>query len=218
MLLIVLLLCQVNEFKEKPYRVLFIGNSYTYMNQMPELFRDRATAAGFNVKVDWVTSGGMTLSQHASSSKTQQKLSQGFDFVVLQEQSLMPLQDLEKTLDSVQTLAKEIRRKGGEPLLMMTWGRQKGWGPFSDFKGMNEKLIERYQHLAKKLNLRVIPVAQVWQFLVERDPNIELWKTDGSHPSRIGSEVIADILVKYVFEPELFSVEHMSEFILETTP
>src|ERR1700690_4637148 len=49
-------------------RVLFIGNSYTYVNDLPTVFRDLARSTGQNVETGMVAEGGETLAQHAASS------------------------------------------------------------------------------------------------------------------------------------------------------
>ena len=53
---------------EKKIRVLFIGNSHTYYNDMPELFRERAERDGFACEVTMLAHGGWRLSQHAKGT------------------------------------------------------------------------------------------------------------------------------------------------------
>ena len=48
-------------------RVLFLGNSFTYVNDLPTVFRDFARAAGQNVETSMVANGGETLAQHATA-------------------------------------------------------------------------------------------------------------------------------------------------------
>ena len=46
--------------------ILFIGNSYTYYNDMPKMLESLARAAGFYAEVASVTKGGYTLARLAS--------------------------------------------------------------------------------------------------------------------------------------------------------
>ena len=72
-------------------RVLFLGNSYTYVNDLPTVFRDLARAGGQNVETGMVANGGETLAQHAASPDSLGAIrGSGWQFVVLQEQSEIP--------------------------------------------------------------------------------------------------------------------------------
>lgn len=77
---------------------MFVGNSYTYYNDMPEVyFKKAAEADGYDVTVTAVTRGGAYLYQHADQDNEQGKrLRQEirgvhYDVAVIQEQSLMSL-------------------------------------------------------------------------------------------------------------------------------
>jgi hypothetical protein len=70
---------------EKTVRVLFVGNSLTFSNDMPEMFAELARSGGYDVKVDMAAQGGWTLSDHASSQLTLNKIDETWDFVILQE-------------------------------------------------------------------------------------------------------------------------------------
>ena len=72
-------------------KILFIGNSFTYVNDLPQTFYQLATKAGKIVYVDNITMGGATLQMHLQNQATLQKINEKhWDFVVLQEQSQIP--------------------------------------------------------------------------------------------------------------------------------
>src|SRR5678816_986615 len=72
-------------------RVLFIGNSYTYVNDLPGTFAKLARATGHDVVTGMVAAGGATLGQHASATTTKRAIdSLRWDYVVIQEQSQIP--------------------------------------------------------------------------------------------------------------------------------
>eukprot|EP00754_Rhynchopus_humris_P003599 Rhum_TRINITY_DN11891_c0_g2::Rhum_TRINITY_DN11891_c0_g2_i1::g.47608::m.47608 len=86
------LLCVASVSGQTNQRVLFIGNSYTFGNDLPNLYRQLATSLlpGVAVTVDSDTAGGRRLAQAAQSASVLQKLAAGsFDFLVLQEQSIV---------------------------------------------------------------------------------------------------------------------------------
>ena len=52
--------------ENKSYKILFIGNSYTYVNNLPAIFGEIAKEAGYNMHIAAVTNGGWTLEKHAT--------------------------------------------------------------------------------------------------------------------------------------------------------
>ena len=72
----------------RPLRVLFIGNSATYVNKLPETLERLAGQAGYSLKVESVTKGGYTLAQYAVSDALREQIAAGgYDVVFLQENS-----------------------------------------------------------------------------------------------------------------------------------
>ena len=89
-------------------RILFIGNSYTYYNDMPlSLFAPMAKAAGYCVEVGSVTKGGYKLEQFEDQNDEKGKEAERvlsekqFDFVVIQEHSVRPASDPDKFRNTV---------------------------------------------------------------------------------------------------------------------
>ena len=71
--------------------ILFIGNSYTYQNNLPQILAELAKSGGQAIAVDMVAEGGWKLLQPATSAPTLYKIGQQkWTFVVLQEQSVVP--------------------------------------------------------------------------------------------------------------------------------
>jgi hypothetical protein len=72
-------------------RVLFLGNSYTSYNNLPQLVQSLSSSAGKTLIIDSNMPGGMTVSGHVNDATTIAKISQGnWDYVVIQEQSQIP--------------------------------------------------------------------------------------------------------------------------------
>ena len=190
-------------------RVLFIGNSYTYYNEMPTaLFAPFAAAAGFPVEVTAVTKGGWTLEKMADpadehGARAAEALKEPYDYVVLQEQSLRPILEPERFYGAVRKLAAAVREKGGKPILYATWGRKPGHEKLEELGLTNETmtlaLSAAYRRIGEELE---IPVAYVGQAFYEAKG--ELYDPDGSHPSLAGSYLAAATLCAKMFwiDPE----------------
>ena len=72
-------------------RVLFLGNSYTSFNDLPQLLTGLAADMGHVVETASNTPGGYTLQGHASNDTSLDLIAEGgWDFVILQEQSQVP--------------------------------------------------------------------------------------------------------------------------------
>jgi hypothetical protein len=186
-------------------RVLFIGNSYTYANGLPEMFATLSQAGKHPVALDMAAVGGWTLAQHLGATETQDKLNgRQWDFVVLQEQSVVPAIPAARTTGmypAVREFRTRIRALKAEPVLFLTWGRKDGLpdSGFPDFASMQDSLTAGYLGIADELDERVAPVGVAWQTGVGRDPGLALWDTDGSHPSASGTYLAACVLYATLF-------------------
>ncbi len=185
-------------------RVLFIGNSYTYVNDLPQMLANIANYAGDTVIYDSNTPGGYTLSQHYFNATTISKIKQGnWDYVVLQEQSQYPSFPIGQVeaevfpyaylLDSIINLNNPC----AETIFYMTWGRKNGdqgncpsWPPVCTYKGMDSLLRLRYEIMAKNNNAILSPVGAVWREIINNS-SIELYQPDQSHPSYAGTYAAA---------------------------
>jgi hypothetical protein len=188
--------------KSKTYKILFVGNSYTYYNNMPaRYFSQLMGAAGYKVKVLALTKGGWTL---LNSSNAQDELGsqvdnvlthQKFDFVILQEQSMTPAVNVGSFYNGVKRLDSKIRESGGIPVLYATWGRKQGSGDLTatglTAETMTWKLAAAYEHMGQTHDIPVAHVGLAFWDIVQNHRNIALHDPDMSHPSAEGSYLAA---------------------------
>ena len=196
--------------KDKVYQILFIGNSYTYYNDMPTVyFQKIAEACGYKIQVTTVTKGGYKLSKHADPADPYGErvaaylsVSGLYDYVILQEQSVLPATDPEAFYASVRNLAERIRAVGAKPVLYATWGRKEGCEKLTEIGMTNESMtwsiMAAYVSIGKELDIPVVPVGLA--FLdVNTNADIELYDPDMSHPSAYGSYLAAMSLFSGIF-------------------
>jgi hypothetical protein len=180
-----------------PTRVLFIGNSLTLVNSLPEIFAELARSGDHSVDVDMSAQGGQTLADHASSPSTLGKLAdQSWDFVVLQEQSRVPAiaaQRSQQMVPAVRLLDGKIGEIGASTLLFMTWASRDGLpgAGFEDYAAMQAAIEAGYLEVAGEIGAMVAPVGVAWQRALEGDTQLALWQRDGSHPSLEGTYLAA---------------------------
>ncbi|MDD2411861.1 MAG: T9SS type A sorting domain-containing protein [Bacteroidales bacterium] len=207
-------------FAQTSKRVLFIGNSYTAVNNLPQIVSELATSAGDHLIFDSNTPGGQTFQGHSTNSISLQKIMSGnWDFVVLQEQSQLPSFPDWQVQASVFPYAKILDslihayNPCGETMFYMTWGRKNGdadncpsWPPLCTYEGMDSLLYLRYMMMAEENNALVSPVGAVWKYLRQNHPHIELYSSDESHPSLAGSYAAACCFYTSIFRKDPMSI------------
>lgn len=197
-------------------RVLYLGNSYTYANNMPQIVADIASSMNDTLLFDSNTPGGYTLQGHSTNAVSLEKISKGtWDFVVLQEQSQRPALSLNQVVANVFPYAKTLDsfiheyNLCCETMFFMTWGRKNGdsyycpeWPPVCTYEGMDSLLRLRYMMMADSNNAVVSPVGAVWRHIRECYPEIELYTSDESHPSPAGSYAAACCFYTAIFQED----------------
>ena len=165
-------------------RVLFIGNSLTYVNDLPAELQALVAAAypdGPSLQYQSVTPGGCTLQKHWKDGKAAAKITEGhWDYVVLQEQSQIPLCDREQVFKYARLFDREIKRVGAKTVFYMTFPLKK---KFVD----GDVLPDVYATLGKELGAIVVPVDVAWHEAATLDAQLALYQADGVHPAPAGT-------------------------------
>ena len=109
-----------------PLKVLFIGNSYTSVNDLPSMVAGLAEAAGGRkIEADRHLVGGCTLEKHVKDQKAIDEIrAKKWDVVVLQEQSLRPVIDRPSMHEFARLLDAEVKKQGAKTIFYLTWARQ----------------------------------------------------------------------------------------------
>ena len=182
-------------------RALFLGNSYTSVNNLPQMVADIAASVDDTLLFDSSTPGGYTLQGHSSNATSLSKIASGnWDYVVLQEQSQYPSFPISQVETEVFPFAhfldSLINAKNScvETVFYLTWGRKNGdasncasWPPVCTYSGMDSLLNMRYRMMADSNKAILSPVGAVWKYIRQNFPSIELYQSDESHPSIAGT-------------------------------
>lgn len=205
-LLSILLISFGHLYAGKRLRVLFLGNSYTQVNNLPDVISKLASAGGDSLYYAMYAPGGYTLQQHSTDPAALALIAQGnWDYVVLQDQSQLPSFEDGQVASEVYPYAKKldslIRVEMGDcarVMFYMTWGRKNGdasncaiWPPVCTYQGMDSLLQLRYSIMADSNSAYLSPVAKVWRNLRTNTPGIELYQADESHPTVAGTYAAA---------------------------
>lgn len=203
-------------------RVLFIGNSYTYVNDLPNIIKNMAIADGNFLIHSSSTPGGQTLQQHCSNATTLNLIRQSnWDYVVVQEQSQVPsfpdgqvntqfYPYAKKLVDSIRTY-----NPCSKTLFYVTWGRKNGdaqncpnFTPLCTYEGMDDLLTLRYSNIADTVNAALSPVGPLWRQLRTDYPALDLYSSDESHPSAAGSYAAACSFYAVLFKRPVATINY----------
>jgi len=190
--------------------VLFIGNSYLSVNNLPQMVQEVTNSLGDNILIDSKMNGGFTFQSHAYDATTYDKIhSQPWKYVVLQGQSQEPSfpydQVNQQSLPYAQQISDSVYASNGcsQVNYYMTWGRQVGdpqWDSINTFDKMNTRLRNAYLRIADSTNASVSPVGVAWKYVRDNYPAINLYAGDGSHPSLEGSYLAACTFYSSLFQ------------------
>lgn len=182
-------------------RILFLGNSFTYFHDMPDMVAEMLQA-----EVAGNLCGGAYLFQHIDPSDalcaTTEKLltEQRWDYVVLQDQSQGPITHPEEFKRAVAELSVKIRAAGGTPVLYETWAYEEGSTTLAStgmtFEDMQQKLTDGYRAAAEANQALLATVGQA--FAVARATTQLYDENDRYHPSLHGSRLAAEVIASVI--------------------
>lgn len=206
---------------QSTFKVLFLGNSYTGVNNLPQLVHDVALSAGDTLIFDSNTPGGYRLVDHAVDATSQSKImTGGWDYVAIQGQSQEPVTSTYQFNAGGTALCNQIKQYNSCAVVIpyMTWGRKNGdinncpfYPVMCTYQGMDTTLRNEYIKLTKIVNGEVSPVSIVWNYIRQNFPAIDLYQSDESHPSAAGSYAAACCFYTTIFkkDPTLISYDYV---------
>lgn len=185
-------------------KVLFIGNSLTYINNLPGMVADIARPHGDRVIYDLYAPGGARLKHHASNPEVLKKIKGKFwDFVVFQEQSQYPGFSDKQLSKDVLPYAKRLTEAvksaddRSDVVFYMTMARRNGdpdnqnvSSELLTYEGMQKRVNRCYLEMGKSNKALIAPVGEVWRTIRQEKPGLNLY-SDNSHPNRIGTYLAA---------------------------
>jgi hypothetical protein len=169
-------------------KVLFVGNSYTYFHNLAQMVSLISDSAQTKIITRKSTIGGANLSEHwlgERGLKTKEIIKNGkFDIVVLQNHSLETINQPERFIKYMNLFCDYIKENNSKPFLYNTWAREKK-------PEMQLTIDKLYKQIAVNNNATIVPVGRSWEIVKEIDSTLKLYESDGSHPSEIGTFIIA---------------------------
>lgn len=184
-------------------KVLFLGNSFTYFNDLPGLFSDLSRKSGVTVDVESITKGGASLREFLNpenqiGARLQELLSEPWDAVVFQEQSFRPVGNPESFLSA----ARELSRRFPESrrYFYQTWAyrdcSEKLASKEISYSDMYQGLKRAYSTAAEENGGILVPVGDGFYRIWKDGSKINLYRPDDFHPSAEGTYLAACYFAK----------------------
>ena len=184
---------------------LFVGNSFTYFNDLPQLIQLIADPDKKEYDLVSVTKGGASLEEFAFPSERRERFLfklewKKWDGLILQENGIYPATHLEKTLPAAKILANDA---SCQTYFYQTWsyldGSEKLASTGMGYEEFYQKLKDGYHELAKSCNGIVVPVGDGFAYMHAHYPDVNLYRDDCFHPNIYGSYLSALIFARVLF-------------------
>ncbi len=216
------IICYDNTIPRDTVKVLFIGNSYTYYNTYPVIFKEIAWREGHYADCNMFVRGRYYVRKHLETPECRNVVNVGgYDYAFVQDNSFNPLiAGVEKSrqpIDDVTEMFDLIRKKSPEvkPVLEIVWCRKNGAHDipkkyeymvgkypevFADYASMQQNVIEGTYLMARETGAQTSPVGVAWQIVRRERPDVELYDPDARHPSYAGSYLSAAVAYLTIYK------------------
>jgi hypothetical protein len=166
-------------------RVLFVGNSLTYTNDLPAMVRAIALAGGDTFFVKAIAHPDWNLHDHWNDTEAAHEIAADkWDVVVLQQgPSSLPESRLD-LLTWSRKFGDLAKIHGACPAMYMVW-------PALDFATSFDAVRDHYAEAADSIDGLFLPAGEAWRAAWEKDDDLALYGPDAFHPSKLGTYVAA---------------------------
>lgn len=169
-------------------KVLFIGNSLTYTNDLPEILKALAKSQNQKFSYKMIALPNYGLLDHWDRKDTRKAIKKGgWDFVVLQQGPTSQADSRKYLIDYAKLFDAEIRAAGGKTALYMVWPDSSRLNFFGD-------VVDSYKMAADETKSTLLPAGYAWVLAWKRDKTLKLYGSDGFHPSPMGSYLAALVM------------------------
>ncbi len=184
-----------------PKKILFIGNSFTARNDLPGLIARLAAARGRELEHRLIHAGGASLRAHWNAGQAAEAIRDGgYEAVVLQEQSTLPVKNAARMHENVRLFDGAIKAAGAKAVLYLTWAR-------ANTPDSQQAITDAYTAAGKELGAMVVPVGVAWQRFLRAHDRPVLHDRNQSHPTVAGSYLAACVFLAALFDESPVGIE-----------
>lgn len=175
-------------------RILFVGNSLTYTNNLPELVEKEAKSRGLKVQTTMLAFPNYAIIDHWNDGEVQKLIrSEKFDFVVVQQGPSSQEEGSRMLLEDGARLGLLCENHGSKLAYFMVWPSRSYYYTF-------DGVIKNHKTAAKENDALLCPVGEAWKVYFDENNDFSLYGRDGFHPSPKGSRLAASVIIDTLFE------------------
>ncbi|MBT8290914.1 MAG: SGNH/GDSL hydrolase family protein [Muriicola sp.] len=198
LLLLLLLLLNLTAHSQdttgaKGVKILFVGNSLTYTNDLPDLVKKEAQSKGIEVDYEMIAFPNYAIIDHWRDGKVQKLIAgKSFDFVILQQGPSSQKEGRRMLIEGGKKYSELCDVSNTRLCYFMVWPSLNYYRTFDD-------VIKNHRDAATINGALLLPVGVVWKEYIERTEKLDYYRQDGFHPSELGSTVAAKVIVDSLF-------------------
>lgn len=182
-------------------KILFLGNSHTYYNDMPLLFQEICAERGKSVQVRMLAQSGVTYGWHLRHEiELRFELMHGeYDYLIMQQAAHRPAPSKEETHRDGHVIAELARRFGTVPIQTVPWAEKKD-------PAHQAEMYEIFEEFAEKEKLKLNPIGRIFEDIFYHYPEIDMYWIDGEHASPYGTYALALCIYATIFREKVSAV------------
>ena len=180
-ILVICTSCSAQNSPRQSERVLFVGNSLTYVGNSPAVFSALAEANGKPIASDMIVRGGATLTQRVADGSVARALDETkYTALVLQERggdlmcSFGP-DSCVQSRQAIKALSALAEQSGASVVLL---------GSYQPHPAASQRLIEAESAAASEVGIPYIEVSEKLRRLRSAAPELTWFAPDGMHPGK----------------------------------
>ena len=178
--------------KRVALRVLFIGNSLTASNNLPEVVRAMVHSTGGDLRVETCAPGGVSLEDHWNDGHCRKLFEEKrCQYVVLQQGPSSHDDSRANLKEWAARWADAIRARNARPALYMVWPQQGQPDGFA-------RVSDSYRLAAEHARAALLPAGDAWRVVAEDHPKVNLYGADGLHPTKEGTYLAALVIAHHL--------------------
>ena len=183
----------LDDLDNTDYNILFVGNSLTNTNNLPELVKQKANEKGINLGNKTIAKPNYAIVDHLAEGEVQQYIrSKKFDFVIIQQGPSSQQEGRNMLIEGGKKYAELCAANNAKLVYFMVW-------PSLTYYHTFDGVIKNHEDAASINNAILCPVGLVWKDHFDTTNEFDYYGPDGFHPSLLGSQIAANVIVATLF-------------------
>ena len=173
--------------------ILFIGNSLTYTNNLPDLVKKNAKIKGLKVHTKLIAFPNYSIVDHWNDGQVQELIAtEKFDYLIIQQGPSSQNDGRKMLIENGKDYSSLCELYDTKLCYLMVWPSLVN---FHTFDGV----IKNHEDAAAINNAILLPVGKIWKDHIDSSNSYEYYSSDGFHPSLKGSQIAAQVIVEYLY-------------------